>query len=40
VLRYRDNDGRKQRARSSTGVALHFKSKTAALNHFRDAVGP
>jgi hypothetical protein len=40
ILRYRDNDGRLQRARSSTGAVLRFKSKTLALNHYRDVIAP
>lgn len=40
VLRYRDTDGKLQRARSSTGKVLRFKSRTAALNHYRDVIAP
>lgn len=40
VLRYYDNAGIKQRARSSSGGVMRFKSKTAALNHFRDVIAP
>jgi integrase len=40
VLRYYDLDGVKQRARSSTGAVIRFKSKTAARNHFRDVIAP
>lgn len=40
VLCYRDLQGREQRARSSTNKVLKFKSKTAALNHFRDVIAP
>lgn len=40
ILRYRDLDGNLQRAKSSTGATLRFKSKTLALNHFRDAIAP
>lgn len=40
VLRYYDLDGAKQRARSSTGAVIRFKSKTAARNHFRDVIAP
>jgi integrase len=40
ILRYRDLDGNKQRARSSTGAPLRFTSKTKAMNHFRDVIAP
>ena len=40
VLRYYDLNGAKQRARSTTGVVLRFKTKTAARNHFRDIIAP
>lgn len=40
ILRYYDNTGKAQRARSGTGKVLRFKSKTAALNHHRDVIAP
>ena len=40
VLRYYDLGGVKQRARSSTGAVIRFKTKTAARNHFRDVIAP
>jgi hypothetical protein len=40
VLRYYDLDGVKQRARSSTGKTLRFKSKSEGRAHFRDVIAP
>lgn len=40
VLRYYDLAGAKQRARSSTGKVLHFKSKSDGRAHFRDVIAP
>ena len=37
---YRDLDGRRQRARSSTGQTLRFKSKSDGRAHFRDVIVP
>jgi integrase len=38
ILRYRDADGTPQRARTPAGQVMRFKSKTAALNHYRDVI--
>jgi hypothetical protein len=38
ILRYRDAAGTPQRARTPAGQVMRFKSKTAALNHYRDVI--
>ncbi len=40
VLRYRDASGRRQRVRTSEGRIARFKTKTAALNQYRDVIAP
>ena len=40
VLRYRDAGGRRQRVRTPEGRIARFKTKTAALNQYRDVIAP
>lgn len=40
VLHYRDASGRRQRVRTSEGRIARFKTKTAALNQYRDVIAP
>lgn len=40
VLRYYDAAGKRQRARTPGGKVMRFKTKTVALKHYRDVIGP
>lgn len=40
VLRYYDAAGKRQRARTPEGKVMRFKSRTLALNHYRDVIAP
>jgi integrase len=40
VLRYYDGAGKRQRARTPAGKVMRFKTRTAALNQYRDEIAP
>jgi integrase len=40
ILRYYDPGGKRQRARTPDGKVMRFKSRTLALNHYRDVIAP